>query len=144
MNKKLFLVAIASLSITFSGLNSLPASAEDIEPRTVPNYDDSIETTSDEEIPTNCLGSDSEIPNNCTELSDQETEDGTSDEPLVVCADKNEPGCEPESDVAEETEDDPEADAAEPMLWPMIVSLAALGLAAVMIIVLNLTGPKIK
>lgn len=91
MNKKLFLVAIASLSITFSGLNSLPASAEDIEPRTVPNYDDSIETTSDEEIPTNCLGSDSEIPNNCTELSDQEIEDGTSDEPLVVCADKTNP-----------------------------------------------------
>lgn len=132
MNKRI-LCAITGISIVLGGLNSLSAFAEDIEPRTTSNYNDQIETTSDEIPVTNCLGSDSEIPENCTTPIDQELEDGTSDEPLVVCADENETDCIPE------VEDD-----TEPALWPMIVSMAALGLAAVMIIVLNLTGPKIK
>jgi len=146
MNKKLFLVVMASFVVTFSGLNSLPASAEGIEPRTVENYDDEIENTSDEiDVTTNCLGSDSEIPENCTEVVEEENEveGGDPDESLVVCADKDEPGCEPDSeqDVTEESDEEEDT---EPVLWPMIISLSALGLAAVIIIVLNLTGPKIK
>ena len=149
MNKKIFLVAFASLSIIFGGINSLQASAWEIQPRTIEgddandNYDDIVEPHND--INDDLAPCDNTLED-CPAGIDEELENGTSDEPLVVCADKNEPDCLPNSDETKEDVEDTDNDLTvrKPAVWPMIVSFSALGVAAVAIVVLNITGPKIK
>lgn len=58
---------------------------------------------------------------------------GTSGEAEVICADENEPDCTPENEA--ET---------EPELWPLILSLSALGFTIVFVIIINLIGRRKK
>lgn len=67
-------------------------------------------------------------------------EEGTADEPLVVCADSSEPGCEDTNSNPEIVEEDGETEEIEPETWPLIVSLAALGATIVFVIIINLFG----
>lgn len=77
-------------------------------------------------LPASATSADDEVVS--TDSDYQTTiDEGTSGEPEVICADENEPGYE-----------DPE-DTTEPALWPMYVSFAALGIAFVLIIIINLT-----
>lgn len=54
-------------------------------------------------------------------------ENGTSGEGEVICADADEPGCE---------------EVGEPELWPLILSLSALGFCIIFVIVINLASRK--
>ncbi len=159
MNKKIFTLAILSLSI--AGFCALPVQAEEIttapidadaidagttetptpetpsrpsqttsgDTPTTPSEnttDDASDTLTTEPI-TNCA------PDDLTCIDENTViHEGTAGEPEVVCADPTEPGCE-----------DPEIAAAEdPELWPLIVSLAALGITLVVILALNLFRRK--
>lgn len=169
MNKKVILGVTFTLSLVFSGLNS-SASAITIEPQdnTVNQpvaLDDENEAvvTSDEIPTTNCLGSDSENPENCAEIvsdctegyvlsvagtcvtpEEAETmlEEGTADEPLVVCTDESETDCEATDSDPEEVEADGELEDIEPELWPLIISLSSLGATIIFVIIINLFGRK--
>lgn len=168
MNKKVILGAILTFSLVFSGLNS-SVFATDIEPRTVnqpidlDGEDESTAVTTSDDIPVNCIGSDSEIPENCApaatdcaeglvlsvagtcvtpEEAENMLEEGTADEPLVVCADESEEDCDTADSAPEEVEDDGELDEIEPELWPLVISLSALGATVVFVIIINLFGRK--
>lgn len=65
-----------------------------------------------------------------SELDEDAIHNGTSGEPEVVCADPNEPGCEDE--------------ALDPEIWPLILSLSALGMTIIFIIIINLIGHRKK
>lgn len=69
-------------------------------------------------------------------------DEGTSGEPEVVCADKSEPGCEDTDSNPEEVATDGEEEELEPELWPLILSLSALGATIVFVIIINLFGRK--
>lgn len=82
-------------------------------------------------------------------------DNGTSGEPLVVCADANEPDCDANNTTPEivkpdgsltpvDPADDPDAatSLADSESWPLIVSLASLGATVVFVIIINLFGRK--
>lgn len=68
-------------------------------------------------------GSDSELENNIIH-------EGTSGEAEVVCASTDEPGCEDE--------------AIDPEMWPLYISLGALGATILLVIIINLIGHRKK
>lgn len=168
MNKKAILGAIFTFGLVFSGLNSR-ASAIEIQPRTntvnqpIEMDDNGEPVVTSDEVTTNCLGSDSENPENCAEVVDdcaegyvlsvadtcvtpEEAEamlaEGTADEPLVICADESESDCEATDAEPEEVESDGELEDIEPELWPLIISLSALGATILFVIIINLFGRK--
>lgn len=163
MKKNWFLLSLASI-FALAGLCSGLAHAEEgIEPHTIEGDDSGLVTTNDQPdgSPTDSPETNAdqgsgvnegqvspENPNceteNC-ETEDNIDHEGTSGEPLVVCADKNEPGCEnydpSGADPAEQEEEDLDE---ETPLWPMFVSFGALGGALVLIIIINIAGRNRK
>lgn len=151
MNKKVILGAILGFSFMFCGLNSHGASAilmngEDFEPGRVTQQSAEenrcvVEGDIGIPCPDECKDTDGNFIDSCyrtdtgyetrktPDNSDYENaiHEGTSGEPEVVCADANEPGC-------EDTED-----TSDPELWPMILSFSALGVAFVLVIIINLS-----
>lgn len=166
MNKKAIFGAIFTLSLAFGGLNSSRVSAVEIQPRneivTEPiELSDDVDNTSADEpgvMPVsettsntveNTVGDCAQgyvhnIAGVCVTPEEAENmlEEGTSGEPLVVCADESESGCE-DTDIAPEiVEEDGETEEIEPEMWPLIVSVSALGATVVFVIIINLFGRK--
>ncbi len=141
MNKKAFFGAIFTLSLMFCGLSFTSAYAEEVVTSPI-EFNDNIEATSDESgIMPISDSSDITTPND--DVSDQTIlEEGTSGEPEVVCADASEPGCEDTNTTPEIVEEDGERTEIEPELWPLILSLSALGITIVFVIIINLCGRK--
>lgn len=147
MRKTFISSSIIALSLGVGILGFVPAHAEEINTGTVPG--DGFTATSDDELETISVGGTSDnaaepssgnadaepiFAGESTELEDTIDHEGTSGEPEVICADPTEPGCE---DAAVEDEIDPE-------LWPLIISLAALGLTVLFVIIFNIIGRKRK
>lgn len=145
MNKKIVFSLIAALSL--GAFLTSPASAEEgimpiSETENTPTSDstpvDGVinpEEIDDSNEPTTNINVDTGVNmpevdtdtntdvNPSSELEDLE-HNGTSGEPEVVCADPNEPGCE-----------DP---AVDPEMWPLYLSLGALGFTILFVIIINL------
>ena len=160
MSKKVILGTILGLGLAFCGLNShlvsaIPAEwartsdvASDehnyVEGEVVHYTDDNCAIEGDIGIPcpTECFDDDNNFQEGCrydretnTYIIDDATyediiHEGTSGEPEVICASTDEPGCE---DIE---------DGSEPALWPMIVSLSAIGAAFILIMIINLSHRK--
>lgn len=147
---KILFIAIA-LSFICSAFTALPAGAIDDEavngaitvtgdedPSTetseVYSEAETVVTSETEETQSNddnCIDS---IDENCQSRpesydTDPESalEEGLADEPEVICATGDEPGCE---------------DSTEPAMWPFYLSLGALGATIVIVIIINLVGRK--
>lgn len=88
------------------------------------DIDDSNEPT--DIIDTNTTVDTSNNNETSSDLEDDLIHNGTSDEAEVVCADPNERGCEDE--------------AVNPEMWPLYLSLGALGATILFIIIINLVG----
>ncbi len=145
MKKHLFFTLILALTLTFA-INT-PTFAEDVNPNADEGImllenspsDGSTSSTGDGEIGTGVNSEDIDpdsgaiecLEENCPNADNIEHE-GTSGEPEVVCADPNEPGCENADESAE----------SEPELWPVYVSLGALGTMIILVIIINLLGGK--
>ena len=164
MNKKAIFGVIFTISLAFCGLNSSHVSAVEIQPRgetvTQPiELDDDIDSDAAEDYGVmpisetegnaveDVVGDCAEsyvlsVAGTCVTPEEAETilENGTSDEPLVVCADKSEPGCEDNNSAPEIVEEDGNTIEIEPETWPLIVSLSALGATVVFVIIINLFG----
>ncbi len=154
MNQKRFFIGVFSALACCLALVSPAIAESDSETNTtiVEEYDDST-TTSEPVVTSDDAPSDAdttETPNTqnqkcitntdgsviCTDLAENELDNGTSGEAEVVCADENEPGCsQPETTAIEDAE-------VEPEIWPMILSLSALGITVVCIVVFNIIGHK--
>lgn len=65
-----------------------------------------------------------------SELENNIDHNGTSGEALVVCASADEPGCTDE--------------AVDPEMWPLYISLGALGATILLVIIINLIGHQKK
>lgn len=152
MNKKIIFSLIAGFSL--SGLLTPPVLAEEgimpiSENEAVPisddvpvegvinpeEIDDSNEptTTIDVDTNVNMPEVDSTTETNThpdSELENDIDHNGTSGEPEVVCADPNEPGCEDE--------------AIDPEMWPLYLSLGALGFTILFVIIINLINRRKK
>lgn len=148
MNKKVTFWAILALSlcgimaapVQAEELTTGPISADEIDSQTTTDggevFVDTTETTTTTDdygvMPIN------DTPDKATTDTTEDSElntvihEGTSGEPEVVCADPTEPGCEDPS--IEEEED--------PALWPLILSLSALGATVLIVIIINLIGRK--
>lgn len=148
MRKTFIFSSIIALSLGVGIISFIPAHAEDntgtVSGEGFADSSSDLETIS---VGTNPTPSDSTDHNDpadseaepifageTAELEDTINHEGTSGEPEVVCADPTEPGCE---DAAVENEIDPE-------LWPLYLSLAALGLTVIFIIIFNIIGHKRK
>ncbi len=135
MNKKVIL-GVAGLVLGLAGLGVNAAYAEE---------DVITETIGEGDIETNCAGS----PDmNCAETVTAET---VYDEEYWSNDDDGDLGNEEEDDSSREeamAEEDkggaPLVEEAEPALWPMWLSLGAIGVAIVAIIIFNLAGRKYK
>lgn len=96
--------------------------------------DDSSEPTTTIDVDTDVDMSEVDPDTNTDVNPDSELEDlehnGTSGEPEVVCADPNEPGCEDE--------------AVAPEMWPLYLSLGALGFTILFVIIINLINRRKK
>lgn len=142
MNYKIATAIFTLLGLCSLGLLSTPTYADDLNTGTVSS--DSFDTTT----PTDNFSTDSATPsepsadstpdttpeedNSAADLENTIDHEGTSGEPEVVCADPTEPGC---SDPAVEEQIDPE-------LWPLIISLAALGATILFVIIINIISRK--
>lgn len=147
MNKKT-IVSIITLSFCFClGLAQIATAEEGIMPISetegVPTSDDTpvegvididaIDDSTDE--PTTIIDTDTSTTIDSNLESDSELENdidhnGTSGEAEVVCADPNEPGCENE--------------ATDPEMWPLYLSLGALGATVLLVLIINLIGHRKK
>lgn len=164
MNKKVISSLVLTLSLVFCGLNSLNTEAVSIEPveegliTELTPGNCVLEGDIGIPCPTACYGEDGAFQ---TCYYNKETgeyqsvpletalEEGLSGEPEVVCADPTEPGCEegPSKEVTPGTDDEAELESEteeEPALWPMVVSLSALGAMVVLVIIINLIGRSHK
>lgn len=166
MNKKLILkvVALAMLSCGLNFQNTRALAADGL----ITRYSDgrcAVEGDIGIPCPEECFNDAGEFQvcylnedTTVTVLTDEEAEnmleEGTSGEPEVVCADANEPDCnknnpaltgenKPEEDKAADADEDTETNEDAP-LWPAILSFSALGVAAVLIIIINLASRKRK
>lgn len=148
MNKKVTFWAILTLGIC--GIIALPTHAE--EPTTSPINADEIDSQTTDQGETFTDGSAdttsneagimpiNDSPDEATNEPEMNNTDdlntviheGIADEPEVVCADPTEPGCEDPSIKDEE----------DPALWPLIVSLSALGATVLIVVIINLFGRK--
>lgn len=166
MNKKAVFGGIFTLSLAFGGLNFAPASAVEIQPRnevvTQPiTLDDDVDSDTAEDygaMPVSATTGNAvdnivgdcaagyvlSTAGTCVTPEEAETilENGTADEPLVVCADASEPGCEDTNATPEIVEEDGETEEIEPETWPLVISLAALGATVIFVIIINLFGRK--
>lgn len=160
MNKKVILGTIFTFSLVFSGLNHTTTYAleESIsgEGANQPiELNDEIESVSDESgvMPiseTNsttsadkaCAEGYISTPNGCMTPEEWQNilDNGTSGESEVVCADKTEPGCEDTDTNPEIVDENGDTEELEPELWPLIVSLSALGATVLFVIIINLFG----
>lgn len=164
MNKKAIFGVIFTLSLAFCGLNSSRVSAVEIQPRsetvTQPiELSDDVDSDSAENYGTMPISETEGAPVDNTvgdcaqgyvhntegicvtpEEAENTLEEGTTDEPLVVCADRSEPGCEETDTNPEIVDEDGETTEIEPETWPLIISLAALGATVVFVIIINLFG----
>lgn len=151
MNKKIVFSLIVALGLGV--FLTSPASAEEgimpiSETETTPTSDNAPvegvinpEEIDDSNEPATIINVDTDVnmpevdPNTNADINpDSELEDlehnGTSGEPEVVCADPNEPGCE-----------DP---AVDPEMWPLYLSLGALGFTILFVIIINLINRRKK
>lgn len=147
MNKKT-IVSIITLSFCSSlGLAQIATAEEGIMPiyetEGVPTSDDTpvegvididaIDDSTDE--PTTVIDTDTNVTIDSNLESDSELENdidhnGTSGEAEVVCASADEPGCEDE--------------ATDPEMWPLYLSLGALGATILLVLIINLIGHRKK
>lgn len=160
MNKKVILGTIFTFSLVFSGLNhtttyALEESISDESANQPIELNDEIEPVSDESgvMPiseTNsttstdktCAEGYISTPNGCMTPEEWQNilDNGTSGESEVVCADKTEPGCEDTDTNPEIVDENGDTEELEPELWPLIVSLSALGATVLFVIIINLFG----
>jgi hypothetical protein len=168
MNKKAVFGAIFTLGLAFGGLNSSHVSAVEIQPRNevvtqpIELSDDVDSTTTDDYgvMPISETEGNS-VDNNASDCAEgyvlstagtcvtpEEAknilDEGTADEPLVVCTDESEPGCTNTDSNPEVVEENGDTVEVEPETWPLIVSLAALGATILFVIIINLFGQRDK
>lgn len=134
MKKKLLIAIIATLCLL--GPSKAWADEIDVDCVADPTNAACIVTTSDDSAvdaiaePTDCIEDDA---TDCAPVEESPLEEEMN------CIGSPDMNCEPEI-IAEEEE----AEDSEPALWPMYVSLGALGAAILVFIILNLFGGKKK
>lgn len=154
MNKKLITLAVSALGLIFASLSPIAAFAEpvpasdDIITGTV-TIDDNTDSAAVTETPTstdtdnptasetsNCLDENGDLLPNCSpDDPSGALDEGLADEPEVVCADENEPDC--------ADPDDPEnLETSDPAMWPLILSLSALGGTILFVLIINFATRK--
>lgn len=150
--KKIIFFAI-TLILSLSCATSLPTFADD-DPSTITSVDEAAigSGLNTEDVPK--PGSEDSASNPVDEANENVAEEcladdcpdagtieheGTSGEPLVVCADENEAGCE-----SSDQGTNPDEAQTEPELWPMWVSLGVLGAMIILVIIINIAGGKRK
>lgn len=157
MNKKIAL-SVSSLGLILASLSPVAVFAEPVPTSdniitgTV-TIDDDIDSTTVTDSPvstdssqtqttSNCLDENGDLLPNCN-IDDFEgaTDEGLADEPEVVCADENEPDCADPDDP--ETLNDPEdLETSDAAMWPLILSLSALGATILFVLIINLATRK--
>lgn len=137
MSKKTILGVIFAFSLVFCELSSQPTFADAIQPVQCTGSEFHTYCNNDYECHENATGEQV-----CEYI--EEFEEGTSGEPEVVCADENESDCQNTTPESEVVEPDGTEEAIEPELWPLIVSLSALGATIVFVIIINLCGRQPK
>lgn len=151
MNKKLIIATISILGLLSTPVFTLTAHAEEEVITGTVTLDDITDNATVTETPTSanpdntstetspCVDENGDLIQDCGIIDyasnpDNEFENaidnGLADEPEVVCADENEPDC---------NTNDSET---EPELWPLIVSVSALGTTVILIFIINLFGRK--
>lgn len=157
MNKKITL-AVSGLGLILASFSPVAVFAEpaptsdDIITGTV-TIDDDIDsaTVTDSPAPTdspqtqnpsNCLDENGDLLPNCNADDPAGSlDEGLSGEPEVVCTDENEPDCADPDDS--ETLNDPEdLETSDAAMWPLILSLSALGATILFVLIINFAARK--
>lgn len=139
MHKKI-IFSIISLSLCLClGLAKTVAAEEEITPTSSDEatvegvinpdeIDDSVEPTTVVDV--EATETITVTPDDETEAENDLDHNGTSGEPLVVCADSSEPSCADEE--------------IEPEMWTLYLSLGALGATVLLVLLINLIGRRKK
>lgn len=94
--------------------------------------------------PVACYNDNGEFHEECTQEIDEEGNifyNGTSGEAEVICASEDEADC-PNTSAPDNAETDQEDEETEPAMWPLILSLSALGVTIIFVIIINICGRK--
>jgi len=161
MNKHKLLSLAIALSFMCGALGALPAGAVDDEtvngaitvtgdedPSTdtseVYSESETVTTGESETVTTSETEGTESADDGCDESADKDCQsrpesydtelenaldEGLANEPEVICATGDEPGCEEEAD---------------PEMWPLYLSLGALGATIILVIIINLVGRRKK
>lgn len=157
MKRTIISLATLTLGVTLSALMGAPAVALEGTARDV-STDDGVmpisETTETSEVTDDtATTSDEIVVTDETTVTDLENieEEGTSGESEVVCTEEADENCAAETEVTEEEpaedctlDEDGNCVEAEPEMWPMVLSLGAIGVTVIITIILAVAGRNKK